>query len=98
MTFFQREPVSAEAIRQTIFWLGNKHGGNALGGAWLELRGPQVTPERRRLLEAVILHLSPDRPPRAASSLPVVPDVTPLGVLAFAAVIGAAMTIVSMLL
>lgn len=98
MTIFQREPISAEAIRQTIFWLGNKNGGNALGGAWLELNGPHVTPERRRLLEAVILQLSPDRPPRTASRLPVVPDVTALGVLAFAAVIGAAMTIVSMFL
>lgn len=96
MRFFRVQPVAPEAIRQAIFGLGNRHQGNALGGAWLELQRPGVTRDRRRVLEAVILHLTPDRRSRPARPTLVVPDVNPIGVAALAAIMGAAMCLVTM--
>lgn len=98
MSFFPAQPVAPEAIRQAIFCLGNRHRGNALAGAWLELQGPGLTRERRRLLEAVILHLTPQRRSRPARPEPVIPNLSPLGVALLAGVVSAAMTLVSMFL
>jgi hypothetical protein len=89
--------VTPEAVRQAIYFLGSRHHGNALGGARLELQSDGLTNARRRLLEAVVFHLAPGgtAPPVPSSA---VPNVSPLGVATLAAVVAAAMTIVTMFL
>ena len=50
--------VTAIRLRQEIFALGGRHQGEALAGALKELEAPDLTPERRALLRAVVSHLS----------------------------------------
>jgi hypothetical protein len=55
---FRGTAVSAARLRQEIFALGDRHRGDALAGARLELDDPRLTAERRGLLRAVVAHLS----------------------------------------
>ncbi len=49
------QPVTAEAIRSEIYFLGARHRGEALSGAVNELvAGATPSRQRRRLLRAVI--------------------------------------------
>jgi hypothetical protein len=50
-------PITLVKLRQEIFALGGRHLGDPLAGAKLELEDPALTPERRRLLSAVVRHL-----------------------------------------
>lgn len=73
------EPVTAEAVRQAIFFLGSRNAGDALAGARRELRDNGLSRDRRRLLEAVILNLTPGARPRAVVAS-MIPDISPLRV------------------
>ena len=46
--------VSAREIRAEAFFLGNRHQGQVVQGAQLELREPDLDPHRAVLLRAVI--------------------------------------------
>jgi hypothetical protein len=46
--------VSASEIRAEAFFLGNRHKGQVIEGARLELRAPNLDPHRAALLRAVI--------------------------------------------
>ncbi len=48
--------VSAREIRAEAFFLGNRHKGQIIEGARLELEAPDLTPQRAMLLRAVIRH------------------------------------------
>jgi hypothetical protein len=48
---------TSEGVRLEIFLLGNRHRGDALGGAIEELKAPGIDPHRARLLRAVVHHL-----------------------------------------
>ena len=48
-----------QALRAEIFQLGGRHLGEPLAGAVLELADLNLTPQRRRLLEAVVQVLRP---------------------------------------
>ena len=50
--------VTTVKLRQEIFALGGRHLGDPLAGALLELKDPELTPERRSLLRAVVAHLT----------------------------------------
>jgi len=52
-------PVRPQALRAEIFQLGGRHLGEPLAGAVLELADTTLTPQRRRLLEAVVEMLRP---------------------------------------
>lgn len=54
---FRPAAVAPGRLRQEIFALGDRHRGDALGGARRELAEPDLTPERRGLLLAVVAHL-----------------------------------------
>ena len=54
--------VEPGRIRQEIFSLGDRHRGDALAGALLELQDASLTGERRALLGAVVEHLRPTKP------------------------------------
>ena len=59
-------------LRQEIFALGGRHLGDALGGAKRELEDAQISPQRRKVLEAVVRHLE-----SSASARPRSPAATP---------------------
>lgn len=46
--------VSAREIRAEAFFLGNRHQGQVVEGARLELEAPDIAPHRAMLLRAVI--------------------------------------------
>lgn len=48
------QPVTAEAIRSEIYFLGSRHRGEALHGAVAELSAGAAPSRQRRLLRAVI--------------------------------------------
>ena len=52
-------PLRPQALRAEIFQLGGRHLGEPLAGAVLELADVDLTPQRRRLLEAVVQQLRP---------------------------------------
>lgn len=52
-------PLRPQALRAEIFQLGGRHQGEPLAGAVLELADTGITPQRRRLLEAVVRELRP---------------------------------------
>jgi hypothetical protein len=54
---FRSTAVAPGRLRQQIFALGDRHKGDALSGARRELDDPDLTPERRSLLRAVVAHL-----------------------------------------
>ena len=49
--------ISQEAIRSEIYFLGDRHRGDALKGAREELKAPHLHADRERLLRAVVSHL-----------------------------------------
>lgn len=49
--------VTPEAIRAEIYFLGERHRGEALSGARQELRSSNLKTDRARLLRAVVDHL-----------------------------------------
>jgi hypothetical protein len=51
--------VRPQALRAEIYQLGGRHMGEPLAGAVLELADTTITPQRRRLLEAVVQALRP---------------------------------------
>jgi len=51
--------LGAHAVRAEIFQLGGRHLGEPLAGAVLELADANLSPKRRRLLEAVVQELRP---------------------------------------
>lgn len=51
-------PLASGKLRQEIFALGDRHRGDPLAGARRELTDPDLTPERRALLRAVVTHLA----------------------------------------
>ncbi|WP_426029567.1 hypothetical protein [Caulobacter sp. DWP3-1-3b2] len=51
-----RQKVSAREIRAEAFFLGNRHKGQIVEGARLELKAADLTPRRAMLLRAVIRH------------------------------------------
>jgi hypothetical protein len=51
-------PLPPNALRAEIFMLGNRHRGEPLAGALLELAEAGISSERRRLLEAVVRKLN----------------------------------------
>lgn len=53
--------ITPDAIRSEIYFLGSRHRGEALSGAEAELRAPDLSPPRSRLLRAVIAHLRRER-------------------------------------
>ena len=55
-------PLGAHAVRAEIFQLGGRHLGEPLAGAVLELADTDLSPKRRRLLEAVVKTLRPPDP------------------------------------
>ena len=69
--------VTAAQLRQEIFALGGRHMGDALNGAIIELEDEALTYERRRLLAAVVAHLSADgRAGDAIADKPILPTVS----------------------
>ncbi|HLI67091.1 MAG TPA: hypothetical protein VKU90_12065 [Caulobacteraceae bacterium] len=54
-----RPAVAPDAIRSEIFFLGNRHHGEALAGAIEELKAPGLAAGRQRLLRAVVARLKP---------------------------------------
>ncbi len=54
---FRPAAIAPGRLRQEIFALGDRHQGDALSGARRELDDPELTPERRSLLLAVVAHL-----------------------------------------
>lgn len=46
--------ISMREVRAEAFFLGNRHGGEIVGGARRELRTPGLDPDRAALLRAVI--------------------------------------------
>ena len=54
-------------LRQEIFSLGNRHLGDALGGARRELQDAGLSDERRKVLKAVVRHLEAGAPPVRSS-------------------------------
>jgi hypothetical protein len=53
-TGLMQSSVTPDAIRSEIYFLGSRHGGEALSGALSELRSADVAPDRARLLRAVV--------------------------------------------
>jgi hypothetical protein len=49
--------VTRDAIRSEIYFLGSRHGGEALRGAMAELDSSGLAPGRARLLRAVVNQL-----------------------------------------
>ena len=71
---FRAPMVEPGRVRQEIFSLGDRHRGDALGGALLELEDASLTGERRALLDAVVQHLAPTgQNGRAGGRAPVLP-------------------------
>lgn len=95
-----RPTVLPAKLRQEIFSLGGRHGGDALAGALVELKAPGLTPERRSLLRAVVAHLQPGRrnPPGSGESSAAPPAWLNLPDAGYIAVIAAAAAWVAMIL
>lgn len=67
--------VTTVKLRQEIFALGGRHLGDPLAGALLELKDPELTPERRSLLRAVVAHLSAGK--SFSGAVPAAPERAP---------------------
>jgi hypothetical protein len=52
-------PPPPPHLRNEILSLGDRHQGDALGGARRELQDAQLSTPRRKLLQAVVRHLDP---------------------------------------
>ena len=55
--------VTPGAIRAEIYFLGERHRGEALSGARQELKSPDLEADRARLLRAVVAHLQREAKP-----------------------------------
>jgi hypothetical protein len=57
--------ISPAAIRSEIYFLGARHHGEALSGAREELKSRELSPDRSRLLRAVVDQLQREARPDA---------------------------------
>lgn len=55
---FRVAAIEPHRLRMEIFALGDRHQGDPLAGARLELDSPRLSAERRVLLRAVVAHLA----------------------------------------
>ena len=92
-----RPDLAPTKLRQEIFALGGRHQGDALAGARKELTDPDLTPERRSLLRAVIRQLE-GKHGLAGVSSPGRPSPAGLRDAAYVAVLIAAATWATMIL